>query len=1021
MVRIVSQRSQEGIGLIETVIAALLMGITVSGSIFIAAELSRSGVDARVRAGALDVSSSRIEAALYEGAGFGDLSSYNTTQGAVSNASYGIETNSDAISSTADWSFQGADEQVALSNAHFYDSELIENVAQGGSGDLVESSDGEGESNDGSSTDSGENGSGNDNAGNDSDSGDSGDSEQGGTDEGDNGDDSDQSGNTNWTATILVNVDQGGGLDQPLDASITPNSGYDSGACGEAGANESFVCSINVLTTTTWAGMLSIEVVGGGGNNPDVICNGDTDGGDDPATFVIGLTQANPSASVTIRQEDKASKCDDDEGPVVIDAAVTVSTSLTNGSASPSQQLVFLGQTASIGFTPDTGYQIATDGISGCNGTDSSTSPYTTGSLTQDCTVTAVLTQVEYLVSAADGTNGTVSPGSQTVANGGGTSFSVTPDTSHTLTGVSTSGGCSASVSGNNLVVSSVTGACTVTPTYTIKSYTMTATAGTGIDTVAPAAQSVTHGDAGQVSVTLATGYESPVASGCGDGAVSGGVFESNALTADCSVSISATKINYTVTAVGGSNGSISPATAEVPYNEGATFTVTPDSSHTLTGVGTSGNCSAVLSGNDVVVSSVTGACTVTPTYTIKSYTMTATAGTGIDTVAPASQSVAHGDAGQVSVTLATGYESPVASGCGDGAISGATFTSYALTSSCSVTISASKIDYTVTAVNITNGSGSSSEEVPYQEGASFTVTPADGYTLTGASATSGCAVDTSGNSLVVSDVTADCTVTPTYTQDVNEWTANLSIFVDDKAGSADDWNIEVEGCTPSSYQHSGGDYTFTCAAQITAATANFTVNVTGMQGNSLICTGNRSGEEDLWTDSFVLSPELPNYEAELVLEDKARRCGTNEAPAITFSAAQSEPVELDTDTFDSGNDGWSGDIDQIDGQLAVGEGQGGEKKADKEFEFSGYGGREVQVTLEVSTVGFESSDKIRIYADGENGETVLDWTSSVSSPYTFTVELDSSGKFKLELYSDTNKNNEYALFDNITIVLLDD
>lgn len=565
MARTVAQRSQEGIGLIETVIATLLLGITVSGSIFIAAELSRSGADARVRAGALDVSSSRIEAALYEGAGFGDLSSYNTTQGAVSNASYGIETTSNGISSIADWSFRDGDEQVALNNTHFYDSEFIGNIAQGGSGDPVESS-GEGDGSDGGDgTDGGDGSDG-------SDGSDESDGEDG-SDESDDSDDSD--GNTNWTATILVNVDQGSSLDQSLDASLTPNSGYDSGTCGEAGGNDSFVCSINVLTTTTWAGLLSIEVVGGGGGNPDVICNGVTGGGDDPATFVIGLTQANPSATVTIRQEEKASKCDDDEGPVVSDAAITVSTSVTNGSASPSQQLAFLGQTASIEFSPDTGYQIATDGISGCNGTDASTSPYSTGSLTEDCSVTAAMTAIEYLVSATDGTNGTVSPGSQTVAYGGGTSFLVTPESSHTLAGVSASSSCSASVSGNDLVVSSVTGACTVTPTYTVKSYTMSATAGAGIEAVDPSSQSVTHGDTGQVSVTLATGYEGPVADGCGDGAVSNGQFESAALTDDCEVTFSAFgEVNVVSWSASGSSGVETPSGLPIDVTYPNSYTV---------------------------------------------------------------------------------------------------------------------------------------------------------------------------------------------------------------------------------------------------------------------------------------------------------------------------------------------------------------------------------------------------------------------------------------------------------------
>ena len=565
-----SKRTQKGIGLIETVIAALLLGITVSGSIFIAAELSRSGVNARVRAGALDVSTSSIEAALYAGAGVSDLSSFNTTQGAVSSATYSISTNSSAISSTTYWSFRGGDEQVALSNAYFYESELIGNVASGGSGDLVAQTDSGGDSGGDSGSESGGDGGSGDDSESGSDSGDSG-----GDDDSDTGADDtedDQSRNTNWTGTISINVDKGDDLEQSLGVSITPSPGFDSASCSSAGDNDSFTCSVNVLTGTTWAGMLSIDVIGSGN---DVICDGDEDSGDDPWQETLGLTQASPSASVTVRHEDRPSRCDTDEAPSVNDSAIAISTSVSNGSASPSQQLAFLGQTATIAITPNTGYEIDSNGISGCNGTASSTSPYTTGTLTEDCTVSAVLAAIEYLVNAVGGSNGTVSPSSQNVAYGGSTSFTVTPDVSHALTGVGSTSGCSAMVDGNDLVVSSVTGACTVTPTYTIKSYDMTAIAGSGIDSVNPASQAVEHGDTGQVSVTVATGYENPVASGCGDGAVSGGQFTSSPLTADCEVTFSASgEVNTVSWNASSSSGVEAPSglPADVTYPN--TFTV---------------------------------------------------------------------------------------------------------------------------------------------------------------------------------------------------------------------------------------------------------------------------------------------------------------------------------------------------------------------------------------------------------------------------------------------------------------
>jgi YD repeat-containing protein len=88
-----------------------------------------------------------------------------------------------------------------------------------------------------------------------------------------------------------------------------------------------------------------------------------------------------------------------------------------------------------------------------------------------DLTCTATFTLNSYTVTALAGTNGRISPASQTVGHGATTTFTVTPNTGYSFTAFS--GACT----GASCTLSNVTEAKGVTANFSLKTYPITATA----------------------------------------------------------------------------------------------------------------------------------------------------------------------------------------------------------------------------------------------------------------------------------------------------------------------------------------------------------------------------------------------------------------------------------------------------------------------------------------------------------------------------------------------------------------
>ena len=312
--------------------------------------------------------------------------------------------------------------------------------------------------------------------------------------------------------------------------------------------------------------------------------------------------------------------------------------------------------------------------------------------------------------------------------------------------------------------------------------FTVTATvSGTG-GTVTPATQQVGENETAAILVTPASGKKIDTVTGC-NGTLSGTTYTTGPVTANCTVTATfadeqVNPTNYTVTLTAGANGSISPSGAQtVQEGNALTFTVNPAANYNVKTV--SGCGATQVSGNNYTTAAVTQNCTVTATFEAAApvnYTVTLTAGAN-GTVSPSGlQVVASGNSLAFTANPASGYAVKTVSGCGAYKVSGNSYSTAAVTSNCSVSVTfeATATYYNVMLTAGANGTISPSGVQSVLQGGTvnFAVMPASGYQV---KTVSGCgATSTGANSYVTGAISADCTVTATFEAAVS--TVNVTL-----------------------------------------------------------------------------------------------------------------------------------------------------------------------------------------------------------------------------------------------------
>ena len=450
--------------------------------------------------------------------------------------------------------------------------------------------------------------------------------------------------------------------------------------------------------------------------------------------------------------------------------SLTASTG-ANGTVSPSgTTTVSYGGSQTYTITPATGYSISSVTVDGSVVGTSGT--YTFSSVSASHTISASFTINTYSLTATTGANGTVSPsGTTTVSYGGSQTYTITPATGYSISSVTVDG----SVVGTSgtYTFSSVSANHTISASFAINTYSLTATTGAN-GTVSPSGTTtVSYGGSQTYTITPATGYS--ISSVTVDGSVVGtsGTYTFSSVSANHTISALFAINTYSLTATSGANGTVSPSgTTTVSYGGSQTYTITPATGYSISSVTVDG--SVVGTSGTYTFSSVSANHTISASFAINTYSLTATSGAN-GTVSPSgTTTVGYGGSQTYTITPSTGYHIVAVTVDGSGAGTGSTYTFSSVAANHSISASfAINTSYSITATSGSNGTVSPSGTTTVSSGGSqtYTITPSTGYHIV-AVTVDGSGAGT-GSTYTFSSVSANHTISASFA--INTYTITSS------------------------------------------------------------------------------------------------------------------------------------------------------------------------------------------------------------------------------------------------------
>ena len=339
---------------------------------------------------------------------------------------------------------------------------------------------------------------------------------------------------------------------------------------------------------------------------------------------------------------------------------VTAATGSGDGSITPPSQTVDHGADATFTVTPDTGWSVTSVDGDTCTPMLDAGDQWVAADITEACSVTANFAQDTFDVTAAvvQG-NGTITPATQNVVFDGTASFTVTPDTGWSVDSVTGDTCTPTQVAGDNWEAPNIQADCAVEARFVINTYTVTAATGSGDGSITPPSQTVDHGADATFTVTPDTGWSVTSVNGdtCTPMLDAGDQWIAADITEACAVTANFAQDTFDVTAsVVQGNGTITPATQNVVFDDTASFTVTPDTGWSVDSV-TGDTCTPTqVAGDNWEAPNIQADCAVEARFVINTYTVTAATGSGDGSITPPSQTVDHGADATFTVTPDTGW-----------------------------------------------------------------------------------------------------------------------------------------------------------------------------------------------------------------------------------------------------------------------------------------------------------------------------------------------------------------------------
>ena len=232
-----------------------------------------------------------------------------------------------------------------------------------------------------------------------------------------------------------------------------------------------------------------------------------------------------------------------------------------------------------------------------------------------------------YTIRASASQGGIITPsGSVTVAQGANQSFTVTPNAGYQVSHVAIDGVPQEATS--SYTFSNVTKDHTIAAVFSVKTYTINASAGSG-GSISPSGNtSVNHGANQSYVISPNNGFTiaDVIVDGVSQGATGPYIFSN--VTSNHTISAVFKVNSFTITASAGPGGTISPSESiSVPNGGSQTFTISPDASHAISDVLVDGSSVGAVS--SYTFRNVTGDHTIYALF-VPGYTLSiTTSGTG--------------------------------------------------------------------------------------------------------------------------------------------------------------------------------------------------------------------------------------------------------------------------------------------------------------------------------------------------------------------------------------------------------
>ena len=450
-----------------------------------------------------------------------------------------------------------------------------------------------------------------------------------------------------------------------------------------------------------------------------------------------------------------------------------------NGTISPAGvTTVNLGGSQTYTFTPNPGYTVASVYVDTMD--MGPITSYTFTNVNINHTIRAYFKVITYSITASAGANGSISPAGNIVVNqGANQTFTITPTAGYHVADVLVDGTSAGAVT--SYTFTSVTAAHAISATFEPNpTYTITAPDDmvvTGLHgSISPAGISTVLGGASKLfSITPDPGYRvlDVLVDGASIGAMTSYTFVN--VQANHTINATFTLDEYTITATAGANGSISPVGA-ITVKPGDTLacTIIPDLGYEVQNVVVDGVSRGAITA--YTFASIAADHTITASFRVVTYAITASAGPNGSISPSGSVSVPTGSGQTFTITPAAGYRvaDVLVDGVTAGAVTTYTFTSVTATHTISATF-AQIPPSTITASAGPNGSISPSGAVSVASGANqtFTFTPDAGYRVL-ALIIDGVTMGPNA-SYGFANVTVDHTINVTFTPDVYTITATAN------------------------------------------------------------------------------------------------------------------------------------------------------------------------------------------------------------------------------------------------------